>query len=133
HLPSETGTARAFQCRRRPTGWASIYPAKVAPPARQCSRNSRTEIRKNENTSYNRNYIMNRSTQIAEPAEGGGQTLSSSIAGTLRAAISNCELIPGSKLRLDELRMMFGVSLSPLREALSRLSAEGFVVTEDQR
>ena len=76
---------------------------------------------------------MNRSTDIPEPAEGGGQTLSSSIAGTLRTAISNGELIPGSKLRLDELRMMFGVSLSPLREALSRLSAEGFVVTEDQR
>jgi GntR family carbon starvation induced transcriptional regulator len=76
---------------------------------------------------------MNRSIDIPEPAEGGGQTLSSSIAGTLRAAISNGELLPGSKLRLDELRMMFGVSLSPLREALSRLSAEGFVVTEDQR
>ena len=67
-----------------------------------------------------------------QPPENG-QTLSTSIAGTLRAAIANGELAPGSKLRLDELRMMFGVSLSPLREALSRLSAEGFVVMEDQR
>jgi GntR family transcriptional regulator, carbon starvation induced regulator len=66
-------------------------------------------------------------------ADQPGQTLSTTIASTLRAAISNGELAPGSKLRLDELRVMFGVSLSPLREALSRLSAEGFVVMEDQR
>ena len=66
-------------------------------------------------------------------AEQTGQTLSTSIASTLRAAISNGELEPGRKLRLDDLRATFGVSLSPLREALSRLSAEGFVVMEDQR
>ena len=66
-------------------------------------------------------------------AEQSGQTLSTSIASTLRAAISNGELEPGRKLRLDDLRATFGVSLSPLREALSRLSAEGFVVMEDQR
>jgi GntR family transcriptional regulator, carbon starvation induced regulator len=66
-------------------------------------------------------------------AEQSGQTLSTSIASTLRAAISNGELEPGRKLRLDDLRVTFGVSLSPLREALSRLSAEGFVVMEDQR
>jgi DNA-binding GntR family transcriptional regulator len=70
---------------------------------------------------------------LTPAAEQSGQTLSTSIAGTLRAAISNGELAPGSKLRLDELRVTFGVSLSPLREALSRLSAEGFVVMEDQR
>ena len=70
---------------------------------------------------------------LTQAIEQSGQTLSTTIAGTLRAAISNGELAPGSKLRLDELRVMFGVSLSPLREALSRLSAEGFVVMEDQR
>jgi DNA-binding GntR family transcriptional regulator len=53
-------------------------------------------------------------------AEVGAQTLATSIA-------------PGDKLHLDDLRASFGVSLSPLREALSRLSAEGFVVMEDQR
>jgi DNA-binding GntR family transcriptional regulator len=65
--------------------------------------------------------------------ESSGQTLSTSIANTLRAAVSSGELVPGKKLRLDELRLAFGVSLSPLREALSRLAAEGFVVMEDQR
>jgi DNA-binding GntR family transcriptional regulator len=70
---------------------------------------------------------------LSQPSEQNGQTLSTSIAGTLRAAISNGELAPGSKLRLDELRVTFGVSLSPLREALSRLAAESFVHMEDQR
>lgn len=51
----------------------------------------------------------------------------------LRERIAHGDLAPGAKLRLDELRSMFGVSLSPLREALSRLCAEGFVAMEDQR
>ncbi|WP_397473399.1 GntR family transcriptional regulator [Pusillimonas sp.] len=60
-------------------------------------------------------------------------TLASSIAALLRERIAHGEFAPGAKLRLDELRAMFGVSLSPLREALSRLCAEGFVAMEDQR
>jgi len=60
-------------------------------------------------------------------------TLASSIAAMLRERIAHGEFAPGAKLRLDELRSMFGVSLSPLREALSRLCAEGFVAMEDQR
>lgn len=60
-------------------------------------------------------------------------TLASSIAAMLRERIAHGEFAPGAKLRLDELRAMFGVSLSPLREALSRLCAEGFVAMEDQR
>ncbi|HUH87838.1 MAG TPA: GntR family transcriptional regulator [Pusillimonas sp.] len=60
-------------------------------------------------------------------------TLSSSIAAMLRERIAHGEFAPGAKLRLEELRAMFGVSLSPLREALSRLCAEGFVAMEDQK
>ncbi|TFZ03139.1 GntR family transcriptional regulator [Ramlibacter henchirensis] len=70
---------------------------------------------------------------MSQAAEQGGQTLSSTIATTLRAAISNGEFAPGCKLRLEDLRATFGVSLSPLREALARLAAEGFVQVEDQR
>jgi DNA-binding GntR family transcriptional regulator len=61
------------------------------------------------------------------------EVLSTSVADQLRIAISHCEVAPGAKLRLEELREAFGVSLSPLREALSRLVAEGFVVAESQR
>ena len=61
-------------------------------------------------------------------------TLASGIANHLRTLIASGEIPPGEKLRLDELRAKFGVSLSPLREALSRLGAEGFVaVMENQR
>lgn len=66
-------------------------------------------------------------------SEAGPQTLATSIATRLRGQITGGEIAPGEKLRLDDLRATFGVSLSPLREALSRLSAEGFVVMEDQR
>ena len=70
---------------------------------------------------------------MSTAAEQSGQTLSTTIASQLRAAIANGDFVPGCKLRLDELRATFGVSLSPLREALSRLAAEGFVQMEDQR
>jgi GntR family carbon starvation induced transcriptional regulator len=40
---------------------------------------------------------------------------------------------PGARLRLDELRQEYDVSLSPLREALTRLTAEGLVQITDQR
>src|SRR3569623_2617397 len=70
---------------------------------------------------------------LTHAAGQSGQTRSTTIASTLRAAIATGELAPGSKLRLDDLRVTFGVSMSPLREALSRLSAEGFVVLADQR
>lgn len=60
-------------------------------------------------------------------------TLSSHIAGLLREQIAYGHFAPGSKLRLEKLRAQFGVSLSPLREALSRLCAEGFVAMEDQK
>lgn len=67
--------------------------------------------------------------------ENSPLTLASAIAERLREQIARGEILPGQKLRLDDLRAAFGVSLSPLREALSRLSAEsdGFVVMEDQR
>ncbi|HEX5477917.1 MAG TPA: FCD domain-containing protein [Burkholderiales bacterium] len=71
---------------------------------------------------------------LATTEEESTRTLASGIATRLRTEIANGEIAPGEKLHLDELRARFGVSLSPLREALSRLSAEGFVVVmENQR
>jgi GntR family carbon starvation induced transcriptional regulator len=60
-------------------------------------------------------------------------TLSSTLVGRLRASIMRGELTPGSKLNLDRMRASFGVSLSPLREALCRLENEGLVAIVDQR
>jgi DNA-binding GntR family transcriptional regulator len=42
-------------------------------------------------------------------------------------------LLPGCKLKLDQLRAKYGASISTLREILSRLSSENLVVAEGQR
>lgn len=42
-------------------------------------------------------------------------------------------LRPGQKLKLDGLKESYGVSVSTLREILSRLAAEGFVLAEGRR
>lgn len=51
----------------------------------------------------------------------------------LRGAIVVGELPPGSRLRTAELAARFGVSPTPLREALQRLAAEGLVELLPQR
>ncbi len=48
----------------------------------------------------------------------------------LRQDILSGRLVPGSKLRIEQLRLHYGVGSTPLREALSRLSSEGLVQIE---
>ena len=52
---------------------------------------------------------------------------------TLRQAIIDGDLKPGSRLRQEELANRFGISPTPIREALRRLQAEGLVVTEPHK
>jgi GntR family carbon starvation induced transcriptional regulator len=61
------------------------------------------------------------------------ETISSRVLAELRGAILRAELAPGSKINLDHLRERFDTSISPLREALARLTADGLVLFEDQR
>src|SRR5512146_1702424 len=75
---------------------------------------------------------MNVVLGIVEIGEAG-RNLAGSLATRLRTDIVSGVLGPGAKLSIDELRSRYGVSLSPLREALSRLAAEGFVVLEDKK
>src|SRR3546814_2098594 len=51
----------------------------------------------------------------------------------LKAELPQCRLKPCERLQTNELRIRFGVSLSGIREALSRLSAEGLVEADPQR
>jgi DNA-binding GntR family transcriptional regulator len=51
----------------------------------------------------------------------------------LRSDILTCKLRPDAKLQINTLAEERGVSVSGVREALSRLSAEGLVVAEPQR
>lgn len=62
-----------------------------------------------------------------------GASLTAALAIQLRTEILQGSYLPGAKLRLDDLRQQYGVSLSPLREALARLTAEGLVQTLDHR
>ena len=49
---------------------------------------------------------------------------------TLRSAILNGELIPGTRLVIDDLAKQLGVSPIPVREALQQLDADGYVAIE---
>ena len=51
----------------------------------------------------------------------------------IKSDILRSRFPPGHWLRLDELRETYGISISPLREALSRLIATGLVTAEGQR
>ena len=64
---------------------------------------------------------------------GRKETISSRVLEDLRGAILRTEIAPGTKINIDLLRHRFKASISPLREALARLTAEGLVIFEDQR
>ena len=61
------------------------------------------------------------------------KTMSTTLVTRIRASIMRGDLMPGTKLNLDRMRESFGVSLSPLREALCRLESDGLVTVMDQR
>ena len=61
------------------------------------------------------------------------RTLTTDLFEQLRADILYCRLPPGSRLRFKELRERYRSGLSPLREALMRLVAEGLAQVEDHK
>lgn len=60
-------------------------------------------------------------------------SLTRSVYEQLRADLVCGRYRPGEKLPADELRQRFQIGSSPIREALNRLLAEGFVTLEDQK
>ena len=60
-------------------------------------------------------------------------TKADDIAGLIEEAIVSGELIPGSVLRQEQLSDRFGVTRTPVREALRRLAALGLVSFEPNR
>ena len=61
------------------------------------------------------------------------RTLTSAVLRRLRADILSTKLDPGQKLHIAGLAKQFSVSLAAVREALSRLVADGLVQASDQR
>lgn len=72
---------------------------------------------------------MAASTATAEVA----QTLNASVLTEMRADIIACRLMPNERLRVETLRERYGMGTSPIREALMRLEAEGFVELEQNK
>jgi DNA-binding GntR family transcriptional regulator len=68
-----------------------------------------------------------------EAGLAGPRTLTSAVYARLRADILAGRCRPSEKLLIAPLGKRFSVSLAAVREALSRLVADGLVVAEDQR
>jgi DNA-binding GntR family transcriptional regulator len=71
--------------------------------------------------------------QAAALVDNGSDTIASQLVQRLREDVVSGALEPGTKINLALAREALGVSLSPLREALARLVAEGLVEFEDNR
>ena len=65
--------------------------------------------------------------------QNADRTLAERALRLVRDDILNGRLAPGARLRINLLQQRYGLGLSPLREALLRLSTEGLVVAEGQR
>jgi DNA-binding GntR family transcriptional regulator len=72
---------------------------------------------------------------MAQPPYGSGNARSrtSEIYARIRDEIIRGELAPGCKLKIDILRQRYPIGATPIREALSLLSADGLVERMDQR
>jgi GntR family carbon starvation induced transcriptional regulator len=63
----------------------------------------------------------------------GKPTIAEEVYHRIRADILAGKLAPGMTLRSDWMREQYSVGISPLREALTRLSGEHLIVAESQR
>jgi DNA-binding GntR family transcriptional regulator len=72
-------------------------------------------------------------TAAAGDAPGAADTPGEAAYRRLRADVITGRLAPGRKLGLAGLRGIYGVGVSTLREALTRLASEALVVAEGQR
>ena len=70
---------------------------------------------------------------LAVPPKRNGTTFAIEIYKRLREDIINAVLEPGKKLRIRDICTHYSTGLSPVREALSRLSSEGLVDQSAQR
>jgi len=80
---------------------------------------------------------MRKGSAVSNIPKSGTADYSNTLIGKafekIREDIIASKLQPGEKLRIAHLRKQYGVGASPLREALSRLVAEGLVTSEGQR
>lgn len=75
---------------------------------------------------------MPEALHMPEPRTGK-PTIAGRLAADLRARILTGELAPGERLNLDRMRDDLSVGVSSLREAVTRLVADGLITAEEQR
>ena len=68
-----------------------------------------------------------------EQKRAGGKTLAGDAYAAIRQAIRSGTFKPGDRLRFADLQALCDMSVTPVREALARLTAEGFTVLDDHR
>ena len=77
--------------------------------------------------------VKTKNTKAIDRASSRNATLATTLYRALKGDIIRGSLAPRQWLRIDLLRKRYGAGATPLREALNRLSAEGFVEQKDQR
>jgi DNA-binding GntR family transcriptional regulator len=65
--------------------------------------------------------------------KASGLTLATAVYEAIRVDIIEGRYEPDEKLQFDSLRERYSIGISPIREALSRLHSDGWVVREEQR
>ncbi len=70
---------------------------------------------------------------VSDPAKTPAATVASSVYERLRDDLLNGGIEPGLKLRIEAICERYAAGNTPVREALSRLAAEGLVERHDQR
>lgn len=70
---------------------------------------------------------------MATHARAEAQNLSELAHEAIKQDIMNASLVPGVKLQIEAISERYGIGINPVREALNRLSAEGWVERRSQR
>ncbi|CAG2353571.1 MULTISPECIES: GntR family transcriptional regulator [Burkholderia] len=66
------------------------------------------------------------------PASNGAPLIDVAFA-RMKTSIIRCELEPGTRLKVESLSKIYGLSSSPIREALNRLAQDGIVQATENR
>ena len=78
-------------------------------------------------------HAQSRSNAKSTVTTDTSSTLTDQAFTRLRADVLAGTFPPGAKLKMDDLQAAYGFSSSPLREALSRLSQEGLIRSDERR
>ena len=76
---------------------------------------------------------MNRRTLGDTDFNDPPRSIGGRLTDQLRKEIMRGDFVPGARISIKELSQRLGVSLSPLREALTRLGSEGLLSSDEQR